>query len=436
MIRHTSRVLTTVAKPLVWLIGVLTVLLIGAALTLWQLQSPQATPGAFGSEEAVPATSAPELAPPVTPDPAPAPTEVTFSVLAGGDVLPHQRVHASARTESGYDFGPLLAGIEPWVQNAGLSLCHMEVPLTPEGEVISGYPMFAAAPDLAPSLLENGWNGCSTASNHSVDRKFPGVVATLDGFDDIGLGHVGTARTKQEADTPQNYTISIDGIDTVIAHLSATYGTNGLPIPAEQPWAVQLIDAEQLTAQARAARSAGADLVLVSIHAGNEYQTAPTQEQLDTAAALAESGEVDLMIGHHAHVPQPMTKLEGGPHGNGMWVAYGLGNMISNQDTQCCVAETNSGLLLSAQITHSDDSVATVSDLHWIGVTVDRLDGHRVHAFADILPLPEGIGKLSADEITARYERVKSAVGSEISEQIAPSSSQEIAVAVQSRSKN
>ncbi len=427
--RHTSQERSVAIRPLIWLIAFLSLVLVGAGVTLWHFQDKPLLPALAGSDE----VRSKDSGQPATPSPAPTPTDVSFSILAGGDLLPHIPVHNSARTGAGYDFSPLLAGIDPWIEHAGLSLCHMEVPIVPDGQKISGFPMFAASPDITTGLVTQGWNGCSTASNHSVDRKFAGVAATLDRFDDAGLGHVGTARTAQESQTPQVYTVTVDGLDTVIAHLSATYGTNGLPIPPEQPWSVQLIDAEQLIAQARAARSAGADLVLASIHAGNEYQTSPTQEQVHTATALAASGEIDLMIGHHAHVPQPMTKITGGPNGNGMWVAYGLGNMLSNQGTHCCVAQTNSGLLLSAQVTHGVNTPATISSLHWIGITVDRLDGHRLHALADIQRLPDGIGKLSAAEISARYERVKTAVGPEVPEQVKPDPAQAITVAAQRR---
>lgn len=433
--RHATHAQNAPRRLLGWLIAALVLILAAAVLTLWQLQDSESALGE--TPEASPATATVNTSPAATteptPEPTPEPSQASFSILAGGDVLPHTPVHNSARNGSGYDFAPLLAGIDTWVQNAGLALCHMEVPLVPDGQQISGYPMFAASPDLAPALFAQGWNGCSTASNHSVDRKFAGVTKTLTVFDEVGLGHVGTARTEEESGQPQVYTITVDGVDTVIAHLSATYGTNGLPIPAEQPWSVQLIDTDKLAEQARTARAAGADLVLVSIHAGNEYQKTPTQQQLDTASALAESGEVDLMIGHHAHVPQPMTKLDGGPHGDGMWVAYGLGNMISNQDTQCCVAETNSGLLLSAGVSHTAGEPAVIDELHWIGITVDRLDGHKLYALADIADNPDGVGKLSATEIEARYERVRKAVGSQIPEQTQPSPEQDLIVTVEPR---
>lgn len=409
--------------------------LIGLGINL--PQRPTAGPAAqpAGAESTGP-DSLPSSPEPQAPESEPEPTEAVFTLLAGGDILPHMPVHNSARTDSGYDFSPLLAGIDKWVRGADLALCHLEVPFTPDGQKDSGYPMFAASPDLARALPAQGWDGCSTASNHSVDRKFAGVARTLDVLDEVGLGHVGTARTEQESQEAQRYTVTVDGVDTVIAHLSATYGTNGLPIPSEQPWAVQLVDTDQLVAQARQARAAGADLVLASIHAGNEYQVKPTDEQVAVASALAESGEIDLMIGHHAHVPQPMTKLDGGPAGHGMWVAYGLGNMISSQDTHCCVALTNSGLLLTAEVTHVEGQGAEVTSMHWAGITVDRLAGHRLHALSDLIDLKDGTSHLSAQEIKARYERVKEAVGSDIPEQTSPPGPREATVVVIQRDEN
>lgn len=366
------------------------------------------------------APTEPVPAPTTTTEPVPTtpePVEIDFTILAAGDVLPHMPLYASARTGDGYDFRPLLAGIDDWVAGADLSICHMEVPLAPEGQQVSGYPLFGTDRQLVSDLADQGWDACSTASNHSLDRGFAGLARTLDVFDGLGLGHAGTARSDAESAEPQLYEVTVDGIETTVAHVSATYGTNGLPIPADAPWSVQLIDADELIEQARAARAGGADLVLVSLHDGQEYQQALTAHQEEVAAALAASGEVDMVIGHHAHVPQELARLEGGPGGEGMWVAYGLGNMISNQDSACCAAATSSGLLAIATVHRTDDGPARIAELEWAGITVDRTGGHRVHVLADV---PDGVGDLSAAEIEARYERVREAAGTEVPERAAP----------------
>src|SRR5665811_372602 len=285
-----------------------------------------------------------------TPTPTRSPDAV-FTIVAAGDVLTHAPLLTSASDGAGgYNFAPLLHPVKPWIAGADLALCHLETPIVPPGQKVSGYPVFGAPAAIAPALRAQGWDGCLTASNHSMDRGMAGVTATLNALDSAGLGHAGTARSATESSQPQVYELRRAGQTIRVAQIAAAYGTNGLPIPANAPWAVALIDAKSLIAQATAARAAGADLVVASIHCCVEYASNPAPEQVALANALAASGQIDLVIGHHAHVPQPIVKLPGGPRGEGLWVAYGLGNFISNQDAQCCRAETNTGVLMTATI--------------------------------------------------------------------------------------
>ena len=392
---------------------------------------PQAAPSSTPSApSATPLPPAPPAEPSPTPEPTPDPApDAVFTIVAAGDVLPHLSVLTSARSGDGYDFSPLLAALDPWIAGADLALCHFEVPVAPVGEPPSGYPMFGTVAQLVDDLAAQGWDGCSTASNHSVDRGFAGLAATLDAFDAAGLGHVGTARTESEAMLPQTYSLEREGQHIVVAQLSATYGTNGLPIPAQAPWSVQLIDADELIAQARAARENGADVVVVSAHAGTEYRAAPTPEQVALATALAASGEIDLYIGHHAHVPQPIELLDGGRDGAGMWVAYGLGNMLSNQDASCCVAESASGLLLTAHVVKPADAPARVAGVEWTGVSVDRKGGHRMQLLSDAAA--SGAGTLALGQWQARYDGLRAAVGSQAPERTtAPRATGDAAVVV------
>ena len=357
--------------------------------------------------------------------PAPTPTaepDAQFTIVAGGDVLPHMPVLESAHTSAGYDFTPLLAGLDPWVSGADLALCNMEIPVAPPGTAPSGYPVFGTVPDVVRDLKEQGWDGCSTATNHAVDRGQAGVDTTISTFDAQGLGHVGTA-SNQAGDTPQLYRLERAGRTFTIAQLSVTFGTNGMPVA--HPWSVDLIDADTIIARATQARADGADMVLVSMHCCEEYVTAPTAQQVSVATALAASGEVDLVIGHHAHVPQPIELLPGGPDGQGMWVAYGLGNYVSNQDSACCVPETSSGELLVVQVTATGADPAagteagppTVTSVSYLPITVDRRGGHKVYALPEITG---GVGQLSSSEVAARLARVASAAGPQVSIATAP----------------
>lgn len=378
-----------------------------------------AVPVVAGTSTTLP-TSAAAPAPPAAREP-----DVRIGVVAAGDVLPHLPVVRSAAAPDGLDFGPLLAPLDPWVAGADLALCHLEVPVAPAGSAPSGYPRFGAPARLVDDLAAQGWDGCSTASNHSVDRGHAGVVATLDALDAAGLGHVGTARSAAEAQHAQRYVVERSGRTVTIAHLAATYGTNGLPVDPDAPWSVDLLDADDVVRRATTARAQGADVVLVSLHWGTEYRTEPTDGQRTIARTLAASGVVDLVIGHHAHVPQPVEHLPGGPGGTGMWVAYGLGNHLSNQDEACCSPRTASGLLLTAQVVAPGADPATgaptgpprVEGVAWTPTTVDRRDGHRVHALVDV---PGGTAGLDAALVARRLADVRTAAGTDAPERTTP----------------
>lgn len=370
--------------------------------------SPEATVPPAGAASSTAATPVPS---PATTTAEPPPAPATFTLLAAGDLLTHNPVVRSAGGPHDADFSPLLAGLDAWVQGADLALCHLEVPVAPKGTVPTGYPLFGAPPGLVRDLDEQGWDGCSTASNHSVDRGYDGVTATIRRLAAAGMGFAGTARSAAQQEEPQRYVLTREGREITVAHLAAAYGLNGLPMPADAPWAVELIDADRLVRQARQARGEGADVVVVSLHAGVEYTETLTDQQEDVVRRLARSGEVDLVIGHHAHVPQRIDRVGKGPDGDGMWVAYGLGNLLSNQSADCCDVRTSNGVLLSATFTQdTPDDPTRVTDVRWTGTTVDIAGGHEALALPDALDDP-GATTLSAAELEAREGRVRDAVG-------------------------
>ena len=257
---------------------------------------------------------------------APPPRTRTVTVALTGDVLIHDNVWASARASAGqrgFDFRPMLADLRPRISGADLALCHLETPLAPAGGPFSSYPLFSAPPQVAGALRWAGYDGCSTASNHSVDQGFGGVARTLDALDASGLAHTGTARTRAEAS--RVVLLRRDGLS--IGWVAATYGTNGMPVDADKPWSVNLIDVPEILRDARRARAAGADAVVVSLHWGEEYAHQPSAFQLDVADRLTRSGVVTLVAGHHAHVVQPIRRV------NGTWVVFGLGNLLAGQGT-------------------------------------------------------------------------------------------------------
>ena len=132
-------------------------------------------------------------------------------------------------------------------------------------------------------------------------------MATLDALDEAGLAHAGTARVTGGGRAPGASTTSTA---SRVAHLSYAYGFNGFVRPAGKEWLVDQIDPALILADAQAARAAGAELVVVSLHWGNEYHHEVVAAQQAVADALAAvPGAVDLVVGHHAHVVQPISKV-------------------------------------------------------------------------------------------------------------------------------
>ena len=253
----------------------------------------------------------------------------TFTVAMSGDVLLHSGTWDTAEADAarsgggGLDFGPMFADMKPALGSADLAICHLETPLaTPQGPFAS-YPVFNAPPQVVAGLQEAGYDVCSTASNHSVDQGGDGLVRTLKTMNRADMEHFGTALSKKGS---QRIDV-VDVAEVPVALLNYTYGTNGIPLPSDMPWSVPLIDPERIVADAARAKREGAEVVLVSLHFGTEYSTAPDSYQTSVVDRITRSPDIDLVYGHHAHVPQPFDKV------NGTWVAYGLGNFIAQQLT-------------------------------------------------------------------------------------------------------
>ncbi|MFF1414409.1 CapA family protein [Streptomyces sp. NPDC058289] len=253
-----------------------------------------------------------------------------FTLVGTGDIIPYpsiiQRAADDSAEKGGHDFRKMLAGVKPIVSAADLAICHHEIPYGRPGGPYTGYPLFKAPHQLADALKDTGYDSCSTASNHTLDDGYDGLVRVLDHLDRVGIRHVGSARGAEEAKAPA----VVEAGGAKVAQLDYTYGTNGVPLPDGKPWAVNLIDPARIVADARAARAAGANVVVLSVHWGSEWQTAPDEQQLELAQTLTASRgadglpDIDLILGTHNHVPQPYEKV------NGTWVVYGMGDQVAS----------------------------------------------------------------------------------------------------------
>ncbi|MER7395061.1 CapA family protein [Streptomyces sp. NPDC000151] len=260
-----------------------------------------------------------------------------FTVAAAGDILIHPQLTEQARKdaaatgggEQGLDFDRIMAGVKPVISKADLAICHFEPVAGKPGGPFRSYPDFLVPPQIATTIKHVGYDTCSTASNHTLDHGPSGVKRTLDVLDAAGLKHTGSARSAREAATP----LIMDVKGVKVAQLSYAFGFNGREVPADKPWLVNQNDFEKIAAAERRARKAGAEAVVLSIHWGREHHPEPSAPQLKFARRLAKETGIDLVIGHHAHVVQPMEKVDG------TWIAYGLGNQLARHDVPSGLTE-------------------------------------------------------------------------------------------------
>ena len=300
------------------------------------------------------------------------PRRTSVTVVMNGDLLWHNTLwygakeDAQRRGHGGYDFAPLLAGMKPVIASADLAICHEEVPLARPGGPYRNYPLFAVPPQVVRAISATGYDVCTTASNHSVDQGFAGLKRTLDELDRAKISHVGTARSKSEAQRPMIFTTR-QGIK--IAIVAATFSLNGLPMPQGKPWAVQRTSAKNLIDQAQRARAAGADIVIAAVHVGTEYSTRENAQQVTLARALTASPDVDLVYMHHSHVVQPWTKV------NNKWVLYGVGNTVAQHATN--VPQGHEGATGRFTFTRMGNGRFTVSKAEYIPTLVTRYQAGR-----------------------------------------------------------
>ena len=325
----------------------------------------------------------------------------TLAIVATGDLLVHQPVWARAYANGGgrYDFRPMFRAMRPTIRRAALAFCHVESPMAPGAP--SGYPVFRTPPALAHAIAWAGFDACSTASNHSVDQGRTGIRETLRALDRAGVRHTGTARTAREA--RRILVLDADGVR--VALLSATYGTNGLPVPA--PWSVNLMRPDRILRHARRAKRLGADVVVVNLHWGAEYVHAPTAKQLRVARVLLRSRAVDVIVGQHAHVVQPIRRLRR------RFVVFGAGNFLSAQSTACCPGPTQDGLAAVIRLVVTGDDVS-VTRADYVPAYVRRPDyvvlpvGRRLRQLA----AAGRSGSAEASALRASRRRTVGVVGS------------------------
>ncbi|MCM3611899.1 CapA family protein [Planococcus sp. MERTA32b] len=249
----------------------------------------------------------------------------TASLSAVGDILIHSKVYDSAKTNDGYDFVPLFEKVKPYLEKSDITIANSESIIGGAGIGLSSYPSFNSPFEVGDALKDSGVDVVSMANNHTLDRGIPAIENAINYWDELGMERTGSYLSAEERDQITLMTVN----DISFSFLSYTYGTNGIPTPSGKDYLVNRIDKELIKSDLQQADEQS-EVVVLSLHFGDEYQPLPNEYQTGLAEFAAENG-ADIILGHHPHVLQPPAWIETSD-GRKVFVIYSLGNFLSGQN--------------------------------------------------------------------------------------------------------
>ena len=333
---------------------------------------------------------------------------VNFNLVATGDILCHNTQYFDAYDSSTgtYDFNYVFDDVVKYIEPADIAISSLETSFAGSDVGYSNYPRFNSPDSLITAIKNIGVDVISTAGNHCLDYGFSGLSRTIDVLDSNGLSHLGTYKSQEE----QSKILykDIDGVK--IAFLNYTYGTNGIPVPSGKDFCVNLIDKDLMSYQINLAKDENADVIIACMHWGTEYSTVQNSEQEELADFLFKSG-VDIIIGNHPHVAEPMEKrsvtLEDGTVKD-CFVIYALGNFTADQN----YANTRSSVILNLDLTFEDD-VLNINSATYTPIYIYENPNVRYHKFK-LIDMEDAISKYESSKDTSIGQSLYNTLKSEL----------------------
>lgn len=272
-------------------------------------------------------------------------------LIFAGDVMNHlPQSHAAYNSSTGgYNYEPCFQFIKPYIETADISFCNLELPLA--GKPFTGYPRFSGPDEMLDAIKWTGFDVVQTANNHIMDRGNKGNQRTISEIKKRNLLFVGSYGGIAQKDSAYPLIINKDKIK--IAVLNYTYGVNTY---VEKPSIVNMLDSNLVKIDIQKAKAQKVDLIIATVHWGNEYQLKCDIIQKKWANFFTRNG-VDIIIGSHPHVVQNFEIKQ--HNGKNIPIFYSLGNFTSNQRDK----NKNGGVLARIEIDTQHKIVKNVSYL-------------------------------------------------------------------------
>ena len=230
------------------------------------------------------------------------------TIIMVGDMLMHTPVEKAAYDPDAdkYNYDFIFANTIDDIQAADIAIVNEEVIIGGEELGVSGYPGFNAPYELGDDLVEAGFDVICHATNHALDKGAKGISSCTGYWNEKhpDIEMLGIHESAEDAD--KMCILEVNGIK--IAVLNYTYGTNGIPLPADMLYAVDELSEEKVIADLAKAEEA-ADFTIVVPHWGTEYSLAVSASQKKWAQIMTANG-ADLIIGAHPHVIEPIEWVE------------------------------------------------------------------------------------------------------------------------------
>ena len=303
------------------------------------------------------------------------PADSSITLIMVGDVLMHTPVTESGLAEDGtYHFEHLFANVKDLIEDADIAMVNQEVILGGTALGLSGYPAFNAPFEVGDALADAGFDVVLHATNHALDKGEKGIRNCL-GFWQECYPEMKIVGIYGDWESYNNGVTFIEQDGIKIAILNYTYGTNGIPLPKDAPYLVNLLDRAKIASDVEKAKQE-ADFVVICPHWGTEYRHDPDESQKEWAKYFADL-DVDLVIGAHPHVIEPVEWVDD------TLVYYSLGNFVNaTSGTGNGVADRMLGSMAVVHITKEDDKVK-ISDYESI-----PLVSHLEHGYGNITVYP------------------------------------------------
>ncbi len=282
-----------------------------------------------------------------------------ITIIAAGDLMCHSPQFETARAgKDSFNFNQQFYYVKPVIEKADLAFANFETVLAGKERKYSGYPQFNTPDAFLNAVKEAGFNFLSTANNHAYDRGKDGVIKTFKKIRGAGINSAGTYNSKGESDSV--VITEIKGIKLGI--LAYTQMLNGFKLPKGDNYLVNLIDTALVRKDIQRYKKAGADIVIVYFHFGEEYKRTPTPYQ-ETIVKKTIAAGADIILASHPHVIEKLetfkpvnSKLDTG------FTAYSLGNFISNQRWRY----SDSGVMLNFTIRKKENGKLELKNIEII----------------------------------------------------------------------